>query len=77
MGGWDKKVMRGDGGTRAARVRNCGERGVKIFLKSDLDTGGILPLKEEGRMWCVWLMPHIKGTQTVYRPLERPKGIEK
>lgn len=25
-------------------------------------------------MWCVWLMPHIKGTQTVYRPLERPKG---
>ena len=27
-------------------------------------------------MWRVWLMPHIKGMQTVYRPLERPKGIE-
>lgn len=47
MGGWGKKVMRGDGGACVARARRCSERGVKIFLKSGLDTGGILPLKEE------------------------------
>lgn len=47
MGGWGKKVMRGYGGARVAWVRLCGERGVKNFLKSGLDTGGILPLKEE------------------------------
>lgn len=40
-----------------------------FFFKDD---HGGSPLMDV--MWCVWLMPHIKGTQTVYRPLERPKG---
>ena len=40
-----------------------------FFFKDD--HGGSLLMDV---MWCVWLMPHIKGTQTVYRPLERPKG---
>lgn len=39
-----------------------------FFFKDD---HGGSPLMDV--MWCVWLMPHIKGTQTVYRPLERPK----
>lgn len=42
-----------------------------FFFKDD---HGGSPLMDV--MWCVWLMPPIKGTQTVYRPLERPKGIE-
>lgn len=25
-------------------------------------------------MWCVWLMPQIKGAQTVYKPLAKPEG---
>ena len=40
-----------------------------FFFKDD---HGGSPLMDV--MWCVWLMPHIKETQTVYRPLERPKG---
>lgn len=43
--------------------------GTDFFFK---DGHGGSPLMDV--MWCVWLMPHIKGTQTVYRPLERPKG---
>ena len=41
-----------------------------FFFKDD---HGGSPLMDV--MWCVWLMPHIKGTQTVYKPLERPKGV--
>lgn len=41
-----------------------------FFFKDD---HGGSPLMDV--MWCVWLMPHIKGTQTVYRPLERPKNV--
>nr|DAZ54156.1 MAG TPA: adenine-specific methyltransferase [Caudoviricetes sp.] len=40
-----------------------------FFFKDD---HGGSPLMDV--MWCVWHIPHIKGTQTVYRPLERPKG---
>ena len=40
-----------------------------FFFKDD---HGGSPLMD--MMWCVWHIPHIKGTQTVYRPLERPKG---
>lgn len=40
-----------------------------FFFKDD---HGGSPLMDV--MWCVWLMPHIKGAQTVYKPLERPKG---
>lgn len=36
------------------------------------DNHGGSPLMDV--MWCVWLMPQIKGVQTVYKPLERPKG---
>ena len=56
MGGWGKKVMRGYGGARVAWVRLCGERGVKNFLKSGLDTGGILPLKEETWRYLPWAL---------------------
>ena len=28
-------------------------------------------------MWCVWLTPQMKGVQTVYRPLAKPKMEEK
>lgn len=40
-----------------------------FFFKDD---HGGSPLMDV--MWCVWFMPHIKGAQTVYKPLERPKG---
>ena len=40
-----------------------------FFFKDD---HGGSPLMDV--MWCVWLMPQINGVQTVYKPLERPKG---
>lgn len=40
-----------------------------FFFKDD---HGGSPLMDV--MWCVWLMPQIKGVQTVYKPLAKPEG---
>lgn len=40
-----------------------------FFFKDD---HGGSPLMDV--MWCVWLIPQIKGVQTVYKPLAKPEG---
>lgn len=40
-----------------------------FFFKDD---HGGSPLMDV--MWCVWLTPQIRGVQTVYKPLAKPKG---
>ena len=43
-----------------------------FFFKDD---HGGSPLMDV--MWCVWLTPQMKGVQTIYRPLAKPKMEEK